>query len=398
MKIGMILERDYPTTPSDIRVEKEVGSLLQAGFEVDLLSLKITSAESFENIGGLNISRVPIPILCIRDWDERGVERHFHSEQSPWTEAVGRFIDRRKVDVLHVHDLPLVWTAAHAAKKRGIPVVFDMHEIYPPMVAFMRPRHNGWNPSEWVEGYEKECLDRTDRIITVVEESRDRLIDMGIHPRKMVVVRNTEQADKMVAGNAPNQKYGSLKSSFVVSYVGTFGVIRGLETLIRAGADLRHHIPDLHLLLVGGDYNRQELEALAADLGIEDCLTITGWVDFKEVPGLIGLSDICTVPHVKNDFTDATIPHKLFQYMLMGKPVVVSDAKPLKRIVEETGCGRVFKNRDDRDLAGVLLSLYKNPDQRETMGGRGRIAALEKYNWKKEEESLLELYRDMGAH
>ena len=116
------------------------------------------------------------------------------------------------------------------------------------------------------------------------------------------------------------------------------------------------------------------------------------------MPGLIGLSDICTVPHVKNDFTDATIPHKLFQYMLMGKPVVVSDAKPLKRIVEETGCGRVFKNRDDRDLAGVLLSLYKNPDQRETMGGRGRIAALEKYNWKKEEESLLELYRDMGAH
>ena len=211
-------------------------------------------------------------------------------------------------------------------------------------------------------------------------------------------IKNTEQIDKMVAVDAPNWKYDYLKSSFVVSYVGTFGAIRGLDTLIRAAADLKNEIPDLHLLLVGGDYNQHELEALAADLNIKDRMNITGWVDFDTVPGFIELSDICTVPHVKNDFTDATIPHKLFQYMLMGKPVVVSDAKPLQRIVEETGCGRVFKSRDEQDLAEALYSLYQDPEQRRMMGVQGRIAALQKYNWKKEEENLLGLYRNMRTH
>ena len=81
--------------------------------------------------------------------------------------------------------------------------------------------------------------------------------------------------------------------------------------------------------------------------------------------------------------------------MLMGKPVVVSDAKPLKRIVKECSCGVVFQNGDTDSLAEALLKLYRNPDLMKKTGDNGRRAALQNYHWKKDEEKLLDLYRQL---
>ena len=401
MRIGMILERDFPITPPDIRVEKEIGSLLQAGHEVELLSLKMSPRPTFEHRDDLNITRVPIPMLCIRDWRPALVKDHFQSNQSPWVAAIGEFIRKRSIDVLHVHDLPLVWTATAAAKKASVPVVFDMHEIYPPMVRFMRwPQKGAWDPGPWVAAYEKECLKGVDKVIVVVEESRRRLLSLGVLREKIVVVQNTETLERMNSHPGPglsfqNQWFPNRKGKFIVTYVGTFGEIRGLELLIEAMHLLRDTLPDLHLLLVGGEYNQPQLEDLALKLDLKNRMTITGWVPFEAIGPLIETSDICTVPHIKNPFTDATIPHKLFQYMLMGKPVVVSDAKPLKRIVKECSCGVVFQNGDTDSLAEALLKLYRNPDLMKKTGDNGRRAALQNYHWKKDEEKLLDLYRQL---
>ena len=396
MRIGMILERDFPTTPPDIRVEKEARSLLRAGHEVDMLSLKITSSEDRCWTEGIQVFRIPIPMLRIRDWEEDAVERHFHSPGSPWVTAIADFVEKRRPDAIHVHDLPLVWSAGHVARKKGLPLVFDMHEVYPPMVRFMRNGEAGsWDTAEWVAGYEMECVQMADRIIVVVEESRERLLRMGVPGEKIAVVMNTEDPEKMKPTNATPSAYKHLSCKFLVTYVGTFGEIRGLETLIEAAQRVFRQIP-IHLLLVGGAYNQLDLEALARNIGVETHVTITGWVAFETIPDLIAMSDVCVAPHVKNAFTDATIPHKLFQYMLMGKPVIVSDANPLARIVRECNCGLVFPSGDPEALAGALLQLHGSEGEGERLGCRGLKAALAKYNWHTDEKNLLNLYAWLG--
>ena len=395
MRIGMILERDFPTTPPDIRVEKEIRSLLHAGHEVDLLSLKITSTLDFEQINGLNIMRVPIPMLCIRDWEPERVSQHFQSKQSPWVAAVKNFIKKRYIDVLHVHDLPLVWTTTYATSDYNIPVIFDMHEVYPPMVEFLRAQTGrAWQPAQWASRYEKDCLDRVDKIVVVVEESRQRLIQMGISADKVSVIMNTEKPENMASFDHNGQLPKDLQDKFLVTYVGTFGEIRGLEDLIRAAKKISSEIP-IHLLLVGGNYNQPQLETLSQQLGIQDKMTITGWVNFTEIPKFIAMSDVCVAPHVKNAFTDATIPHKLFHYMLMAKPVVVSNADPLKRIVKECDCGVVFSSGNVNELANALLHLAYSEEERQRLGANGRNAALIKYSWRREEITLLNLYDNL---
>ncbi len=398
MRIGMILERDFPTTPPDIRVEKECDSLLAGGHEVHLLSLKITSPLNRDKYKGINIARIPIPMHCIKDWTQESVEKYFHSHDSPWNAALEEFILKNRIDVLHVHDLPLVWPATHAAQKTGIPVVFDMHEVYPPMVEFMRPTENGgWNPADWIERYEKDCLERSDRVIVTVEESKQRLLDRGISGEKIVVVMNTERIENMKTNGKQRNDLRHLNNRLVVSYVGAFGEVRGLEQLIYALDKLRDRIPPMHLLLVGSGYNQSELERLTIELELEDRVTITGWVGFEEIPYLVDLSDICVVPHIKNDFTDTTVPHKLFQYMLKGKPIVVSDIAPLQRIVNECDCGGLFHSGDVDGLVRILALLAGSSEMRDRLGKNGLRMALNKYNWTQEEERLLNLYQGFNT-
>ncbi len=397
LKIGMVLERDFPTTPPDLRVEKEARTLIEAGHEVHLLSLLETSVAAREQRNGVNIVRVPIPMLRIADWTPANVKSHFYSRQSPWVQATRRFVAANRIDVLHVHDLPLVWPVATAAREMGLPVVFDMHEIYPPMVAFMRPgTGDRWRPAHWAAQYEDRCLRLVDHVITVVDESRQRLIDRGVAADKISVVMNTEPNDPLLPEMHQMTAAAYQPKDFVVTYVGTFGRIRGLERLIEAATKIYLRVP-IQLLLVGGQYNQAELEELAVALHVRDRVNITGFVDFDSVWPFIAASDVCVVPHVKNAFTDATIPHKLFQYMRMGKPVVVSDAAPLQRIVAECNCGYIFPSGSSDELAQALEWLANHPEEGRQLGENGRQAVLTRYNWDHDAHALLTLYQRVAG-
>jgi glycosyltransferase involved in cell wall biosynthesis len=122
---------------------------------------------------------------------------------------------------------------------------------------------------------------------------------------------------------------------------------------------------------------------------------IIGWQPFHKVPSYIEASHIGLVPHHQNPHTDATIPHKLFQYMLMSKPVIVSSCRPLKRIVEETKSGLVFHSGDPKHLAKQIQTLYSNPQLRSDCALHGHEAATHQYNWMAEGAKLTRLYRSL---
>jgi glycosyltransferase involved in cell wall biosynthesis len=118
------------------------------------------------------------------------------------------------------------------------------------------------------------------------------------------------------------------------------------------------------------------------------------WQPFELVPSLIRLSDVCIIPHRKNPHTDTTLPHKLFQYMAMGKPVVVSDCASLRRVVEEAGCGRVFRSGDTDSLAEAIVSL-RDDGERRRVGEAGKKAVMDGLNWAESSKKLVELYQSL---
>jgi glycosyltransferase involved in cell wall biosynthesis len=100
------------------------------------------------------------------------------------------------------------------------------------------------------------------------------------------------------------------------------------------------------------------------------------------------------IPHLRNDHTDTTIPHKLFHYMVLGRPVLTTDCHPLERIVGETRCGLVVPSGNAEEMARAAASLSE-PDLRARMGEAGRRAVAAGYNWEHDAGVLIDLYREL---
>lgn len=396
MNICMVLaDRDFPP---DIRVEKEARSLISAGHRVFLLCVRTNERPKSSVWSGIEIRRIaPLPFL-IRMFNTSVYLLLMRDLQ--WKRAIRRLIEEHAIEVIHVHDLPMVGTALTAARGKGVPVIADLHENYPALVrlAFARRKPRlaerlMW-PGRW-ERLERRWAGSCAHVLVVVAEARERLLGKGISPEKITVVENTVDVEHFLSLPIDKRLAKQFKNDFVICYAGGFSPWRGLDTAIKAMPEIVKEIPSAKLLLVGDGEMMPKLRLLTKAMGLDEEVVFTGWVEFEEFPGYVAASDVCIVPHISTEQTEATIPHKLYQYMLMGKPVVVSSCRPLRRVVEGAPCGLVFKAGDAHSFAECIFKL-KDAVVRERMGKAGREAVREEYNWQQTSRNLLGVYETLS--
>ncbi len=398
MKILMILIDN--TFPPDIRVRKEARTLVDAGHEVYVLAKGGPGQPPREVINGVKVYRFGTSRF------EGFLKLIFYLVARMILPFYLLFFSlKHRVDVFHVHDLLPALPTCLTGRILGKPVIFDMHEDYPSMIeATISEFPPIARPflilaSNFFRLEEKLAVKLADKIITIVEEEADRLRRMGVPWRKIEVIYNVEMLDEIEElvkklGNRGRPSF--LRDKFIISYVGGFEVHRGLETLIKAMSFILRNIKNAHLLLVGDGVIKDELINLCKKLGLEEFVTFTGWVRFEEAMYYILISDVCVIPYDKTKLTEKSFPHKLAQYMAMGKPVVVSDCRSLKRIIKSAKCGLVFKAGDPRDLAEKIVQLWRDQELRTLLEKNAKKTALEKYNWTNMRVKLIKIYEEIA--
>ena len=140
---------------------------------------------------------------------------------------------------------------------------------------------------------------------------------------------------------------------------------------------------DVHLDLIGArdsDYVRR-LRREVDELGVEQRVTLFDWIPREEVTARIDSADLTLVPHEANDQTNATLPHKLFQYMARSKPVLVSSCPPLAKHVQAADSGFVFNAGDEHDCARAIQAAVANRADLTRLGENGRRYVTETMNW-----------------
>ena len=181
-------------------------------------------------------------------------------------------------------------------------------------------------------------------------------------------------------------------------YAGTITADRGLFTMLELARRLRPEIPEILLELVGPVAVAAEEAAAHAFVARHD---LTGNVRFvgRVAPHSIGdhIADAdigLALLHDKGNYI-ASLPTKLFEYMLAGVPVIVSRFPLWERIVGEAGCGIAADPDDAEQLAARTLELLSAPAALGTMGARGRAAVLEHYRWQSQGDILVALYKSL---
>lgn len=393
-----MLDRDFPP---DVRVEKEVYSLIQRGHEVHIISMNKKNRNIEEDFAGIRIHRLrwigvlPVKINRIANFP------HFLNWR--WLFKTINVIRKYQIDVIHVHDLPLAPLAIIAGKMFSLPVVFDNHENYPAFLC-STVGYRGillnllFNPLIFAV-IDRICKQMANFLLCTAEESKSIMVKQGIPSNKVFVLMNTVNLESYCRIKIDDGIVKKYNSFYTITYVGGFGKHRNLELPIRALPKLVKKIPEVRLIIVGGDEKRkQSLMNLASNLGVEKFIFFTGWVHQERVPSYIQVSKICIIPHLPSLHTNTTTPNKLFQYMALAKPVISTPIVPVKSIIEKEQCGIIVSAFDPGEFTDAVVKLFSNENLAQKIGENGRNAVQKNYNWSQTSISLIELYRNIKGN
>jgi glycosyltransferase involved in cell wall biosynthesis len=403
MNVGMLLNAPYP---NDVRVKKEIEALQSGGHKVYLLCTNGGGEKTNEIYECVNITRINVgsskALLTL--WDIIMSVTFIHPL---FRFKITKWLVINNIKVIHVHDLPLVGTALFAKKRFSISVIADFHENYPDALGvWFQWKRNllikfknflFMNPSRWRK-LEKRAVRECDRVIAVVEEMKNRLQQMyGVDASKIEIVSNTE--DNTFTKQPLNSEiYGArLQNKFIVAYSGNIGPHRGVDTLVESMQYLQE-FEDIAVAIIGSGNKAvmDNIHSLIDKYRLQDKVFLLGRQPFHSFYSFMHYSSVNIIPHKSNTHTDNTVPHKLFQAMLSGRPLIVSSSAPLKRIIEESRAGLVFEAGNPKDLSEKIFYLYKNLEKSMTMAANGiEYTRPGKKNWNVDGKVLLAIYNSL---
>lgn len=392
LSILYVWDSEYPW---DVRVEKFGRALRESGHDVHIVARNRRWEDVSEGLAEAAVHRMPPWRFIGKRLDEILTFPAFVNPR--WYQLIMRTARSTGADLIIVRDLPLAPTSIAAARALGIPVIFDMAENYPAMINEIwdsgRQTAGDYvvrNPS-LVAAVERWSITRVDHIITVVEESLERLVGLGVPRARLSVVSNTPERDR---ASTPPTRSRRGDGELQLVYLGQHELTRGLVELVDAVAMCRERNLNVRVQFVGRGRDAQIIREFAASRGSMDAIEFAGYLPRADALASLERADVGVIPHRRGAHWNTTIPNKLFDYMAVGTPVIASDAIPTARIVRETRCGEVYASGDGEALASVIAGMA-SAAHRCSLGEAGRAAILRRYNWEYDSATLLHVVQSV---
>ena len=281
-------------------------------------------------------------------------------------------------DILHACDLDTGFTAMLVAKLRAKPVVYDMFDMYSEAASEIL------SPAALAIALIAESwVVRNAAVTIIVDEGRRKQLER-MQPKQVVVIYNSPEEVPITATST-----GTLENKEVF-YVGVLAKNRAFEYLIEAIVS----VPGVKLTI--GGFGSDEAFVKAEVEKFSDRATFIGKVPYDEVLQRSATADILFAlydPRVKNHVYSS--PNKLFEAMLLSKPIIVTDGTGMSDIVRRVGNGIIVEYGDAEALSQAVRRL-KDSNIAEKMGARGREAYVAEFGWGIMSERLVSLYRNVS--
>ena len=313
-------------------------------------------------------------------------------QEYPLTIPVSGFVDTLlpslKLDVIHAHHPALLGqVAARKAEELDVPLIFTHHTRYREYshYAFALPQGLAKQVIErWIGDYMSQC-----QHIVVPSESIKAMLAETYGVTEGITAVPTgidvalyQQAD---AGNI-RQELGWGEDKVLIS-IGRLAKEKSFETLITAVQPILQQREDVRLVILGEGEEREGLEALAAELGIDDRVNLVGNVPFSAVPTYLKAADLFCFASVTETQGLVTL-----EAMAAGLPIVAVDATGTSDAVSHGVEGLLTPN-DSAAMSAALKQALDDEGLRQKLAAAAVHKAAD-FDQKKQAKRLLGVYEE----
>lgn len=253
----------------------------------------------------------------------------------------------------------------------GRPLIIIAQDIYPEVMVA-----HGMLRNESVTGTLLGILFRwayksAARVVSLGPRMTNRLRAKGVSATRICEISNWATGDLSVERGSGNSLLGEwgLSGNFVLLYSGNLGVAHDSETVLRAVAAAKTHLPQLRLVLIGKGAGIKRAMEMARSLGISRYVQCRSPVPLDLLPQTLGVADLALVTLLPG-FEGLVVPSKLLGHMARGIPTLYVGPKDsdVAEVISRSSGGIVMANGEAALLATRLVALASDREQLRRMG------------------------------
>jgi glycosyltransferase involved in cell wall biosynthesis len=230
----------------------------------------------------------------------------------------------------------------------------------------------------------------SDQVFVVSQALHEFVTACGASASRVQLLPNAVDPQRFVAaddGHAVRAQYG-LHGKRVIGFVGSLKPWHGTETLVEAFYRVQSMVPSTHLLIVGDGPCRQDLEAYTQTHALGPVVTFTGNVPYEDIPQYIAAMDITVAPYIPSDNFYYS-PLKMFEYMVMGKPVVAGRIGQVEEVLRHRETGMLFEPGDIAQLSAVLTELLGDSALCRRLGSQAKVWVQQERTWESNAQQVI---------
>lgn len=273
--------------------------------------------------------------------------------------ALLKVIDRKQIDVLHLHGYGATTFGRIAGMMRGLPTI--LHE------------HANLTDTPWFQKVADRLLAPATDIAIAVSTStaefvvrarqmppeRVKVVYLGVPLEEFSRPRTTEDVE------AARRELGVQPGEFVAGTVTRLHDSKGNEYLVDAARQVLDRRPQARFFLFGEGPLRPALEAQARALGLGDRFIFGGFA--RDVARVVSAFDVSVFPSLWEG-----TPLTVFEALAMGRPIVATDADGLIDVLTDGRDALIVPRRNAAALADGIVALADDPDRRARLGAAAR--------------------------
>jgi glycosyltransferase involved in cell wall biosynthesis len=293
-----------------------------------------------------------------------------------------RIIKKHHPDIIHTHGYKTNILGLLIAKPLGIPIVTTVHGLYKDSTKIIPTLE-----------LSLKLLKYFHTIIAVSDNIKAQLENLNIPSKKIITIRNVPPSnDRGLSTNHSQfrEEFGIPFNTKLIGFIGRLDKVKGCDYLIKAVSELAKRGLNFCLVIVGDGPERESLNSLVEDLGLQKQIYFCGFRD--DTTNVYQSLDLFVLPSLNEG-----IPLAMLEAMSQGVPVIATRVGGVPEVIQDGVNGLLVPPVDPRALAEAMVESLSKTDEAAKRACEANRKIYDEYSVDKWMEKIQNIYFVIAA-